>query len=67
MTASPIRVWRAPLALAGISAFGLTSSLLVDGVGDAAGWLALAVPVAVIVWFAFPWGQRARLSGRRTS
>ena len=53
MTA-PIRVWRAPLAIAAISAFGLVAALLVDGAADAAGWLALAVPVAAVLWFSVP-------------
>lgn len=44
------RVWGAPLLLAGSSLAGLVLALLGDGPWDAASWLALGVPVAVIAW-----------------
>lgn len=53
-------IWRAPLTVAAITAFGLVIALFVDGAADAAGWIALAVPVAVVGWFASPRVQRRR-------
>jgi hypothetical protein len=44
-----------PMLLAALSAFGLVSALLGDGVWDVLSWITLAVSVAVIVrhvWFA---------------
>lgn len=46
-------VFRAPLLLALVSALGLTSALLGDGVWDALSWVALAGPLGVIAWFAW--------------
>jgi hypothetical protein len=43
-----------PMLLAALSAFGLVSALLGDGVWDVLSWITLAVSVAVIVrhvWF----------------
>jgi hypothetical protein len=56
----PIRVWRVPIALAAVTAFGLLFALFVDGAADAAAWVALATPVAVVSWFASPRVQRRR-------
>lgn len=44
------RIWRAPIALALLSAVGLLSALFADGIADAVSWIALATPVAVIGW-----------------
>lgn len=40
-----------PVALAAVSAVGLISALLGDGVWDALSWLALGTPIAVSLWF----------------
>ena len=45
-------VFRVPLLLAAVTAFGLISALLGDGVWNALSWTALAVPLGVITWFA---------------
>lgn len=45
-------IWRAPLALALLSLFGLVAALLADGVWDLLSWSALGVPVAVCAWYA---------------
>lgn len=58
-TARGIRIWRAPLWLAALSALGLVAALLSDGPGDVLAWLALAVPVLVVAWCAAPRVQRA--------
>ncbi len=44
------RTFRAPLALAIVSLFGLIAALLVDGPVDLLWSLAVAVPLAVIAW-----------------
>jgi hypothetical protein len=38
--------WRAPIALGLVSASGLLSALLSDGIGDVWAWVALAAPLA---------------------
>jgi hypothetical protein len=63
MTA-PIRVWRAPLVLATVSLFGLLVALVGDGAADAAGWIALAIPIIVACTFVAPAVQRRRASRR---
>jgi hypothetical protein len=44
------QIWGAPVTLGVVSAFGLVSALLADGVWDVLSWLVLAVPVAVSAW-----------------
>jgi hypothetical protein len=45
-----IQVWSAPIMLGLISASGLITALLSDGIGDVVSWIALAVPVVVGLW-----------------
>ncbi len=45
-----LRVFGMPMLLALVSASGLLSALLGDGVWDVLSWFALGTPVAVIVW-----------------
>ena len=54
------RVWPAPILLGVTAAFGLISALLCDGVGDYLAWFALAIPVAVVLWYAPPRRKRGR-------
>jgi hypothetical protein len=50
-----IRVWTAPIYLGVISSVGLIAALLSDdGLGDYLAWLALGIPVAVVLWYAPP-------------
>lgn len=49
---SRIRVWPVPILLGVIAAVGLVSALLSDGLGDYLAWLTLAIPVAVVLWYA---------------
>ena len=46
-----IHVWRAPIVLAVATAVGLIAALLSDGPGDVLSWLALAAPVAIVIWY----------------
>jgi hypothetical protein len=47
----PRRVdWRAPIALGVLSASGLLSALVSDGIGDVWSWITLAAPLAVAVF-----------------
>lgn len=46
-----IKVWTAPIALGVVTAVGLIAALLSDAAGDVLAWLALALPVAVILWY----------------
>ena len=50
---SVARTFRVPLALAVVSAVGLVSALVGDGVWDALSWVALGTPIAVVVRYAF--------------
>ncbi|MFI3157032.1 MAG: hypothetical protein QX199_12845 [Methylococcaceae bacterium] len=44
------KIWAAPLVVGLISACGLVAALLLDGIGDAVSWIALAVPVVIGLW-----------------
>jgi hypothetical protein len=44
-------LWGWPIALGVLSALGLLSALVGDGLWDWASWLALGLPVAVCGWF----------------
>jgi hypothetical protein len=50
------QIYAAPLALAVLTAIGLVAALLADGVWDGVSWIALAAPVAMVVWFIGKWG-----------
>lgn len=50
-----IRVWTAPIYIGLVSTIGLIAALLSDGgLGDYLAWLALGIPVAVVLWFVPP-------------
>lgn len=44
------KVYGAPLVFAVITLYGLLSALIGDGVWDELSWIALASPLAIIVW-----------------
>ncbi len=44
------KVYGPALILAAITAYGLLSALFGDGMWDELSWVALAIPLAVIVW-----------------
>jgi hypothetical protein len=44
------QIFLAPAIISAVIAFGLVSALLGDGIWDQASWLALAVPLGVIVF-----------------
>ena len=44
------KVFGIPLLLAGLTAIGLLSGVLDDGIWDALSWLGLGAPLAVIAW-----------------
>ena len=45
-------IFLVPVILAVLSGVGLISALLGDGVWDGLSWLALSVPIVVVIWFA---------------
>jgi len=47
------QIWGMPVVLAVISAIGLLSALLGDGVWGIVSWVALAMPVMISVWCAW--------------
>jgi hypothetical protein len=47
-----VDIFGAPLLLALLSAGGLLSALIGDGLWDVLSWFGLGIPVAVILWFA---------------
>lgn len=47
---STSQIWGIPVVIGTLSAIGLLSALLGDGIWDALSWLALAAPVAVTLW-----------------
>ncbi|MDR5813488.1 hypothetical protein QCE62_07790 [Caballeronia sp. LZ033] len=54
------KIWTIPLLLAALTLFGLLSALLGTGVWHALAWLALAVPVAVVLKVGLTVGLRRR-------
>ena len=46
-----LAMWGWPVALALLTAIGLLSALLGDGLWDAASWIALGIPTAACFWF----------------
>lgn len=48
------QIFVVPLAIAVITGVGLVLALLGDGIWDLMSWLALAIPIAVTVWYARP-------------
>lgn len=58
------RIWPAPIALGVLSAVGLISALLSDRLGDWIAWIALGIPVVVMVWYMTPRGKRAEQTGK---
>jgi hypothetical protein len=47
---SPGKILAIPAAIAAVSIVGLVSALAGDGLSDILSWVALAIPVATIVW-----------------
>jgi hypothetical protein len=45
-----MRIWGWPIVLGAVSAFGLMSALLADGVWDVLSWLTLGAPLAAIAY-----------------
>ncbi|MBN8888337.1 MAG: hypothetical protein J0I77_21680 [Rudaea sp.] len=45
------RIFRVPLVLALVTAFGLLSALLGDDIWDVLSWLTMVVPLAVIGYY----------------
>jgi hypothetical protein len=60
------QVWTAPILLGVIAGIGLIAALVSDGPGDYVGWLALTIPVLVVLWFA-PRRRRAPSPGPSTN
>lgn len=50
-------LWAWPVAMGLLSAVGLVTALVSDGWGDWLSWVALGIPVAVMLWFG--WMRRA--------
>lgn len=46
-----LSVWMPPILLGVASAVGLVAALVSDGVGDWLSWIALALPVAVALYY----------------
>ena len=45
------QIWGMPIVIGILSAIGLLSALLGDGIWDVLSWLALGTPVAVTFWY----------------
>lgn len=48
----PNRLWTAPILLGVLTSVGLISALVSDDAGDVLAWITLAMPVAVVCWYA---------------
>ena len=60
-----LSLWGWPLLLGALTASGLLSALLSDGVGDVWSWFALGSPVAVAAWFGFGRSQYSERDRRQ--
>lgn len=49
MKRSFLKIWGIPIILAFVSLFGLIAALLGDGIWDILGWLALSIPLFLII------------------
>ncbi len=47
---TPTGIWGMPVVLAIVSAVGLLSALLGDGIWDALSWMVLSMPILTFVW-----------------
>ena len=66
MSATPrIRIWTAPLLLGASAAIGLVAALLSNGVGDYLAWLALAIPVVVVLACVRPGRTNQNMNGEK--
>jgi hypothetical protein len=61
MSAAWMRIWRAPVVFALLTAVGLVSALLGDGVWDDLSTLTLGVPVAACAWYGLRRKTRQRI------
>ena len=48
------KVWGIPLILAAITLFGLLAALLGTGIWYILSWIALIIPIVIVVWH---WGK----------
>lgn len=62
-----VRVWPVPIVLAVLSALGLVAALLGDGFADVVSWIALGVPLVVVVGHVTLPGARRRAAGQDRS
>lgn len=54
------RLWGWPIVLGIVTAIGLVSALVGDGVWDTVSWLGLGLPVAISAWYGLLRPQRPR-------
>ena len=47
---TPTQIWSGPIIIGVVSAIGLLSALLGDGIWDAVSWASLSAPMAIIAW-----------------
>lgn len=59
-------IWTWPIVLAVVTAVGLLSALLADGIWDVLSWVTLAIPVGVCLAYGLPWRRADRARARRT-
>jgi hypothetical protein len=56
--------YRIPAVLGAVTAVGLVSALIGDGVFDAVSWVLLVLPLLVILWAILTRGRRNRSQAR---
>jgi hypothetical protein len=44
------QIWSGPIIIGVVSAIGLISALLGDGIWDAVSWVSLSAPMAITAW-----------------
>ena len=63
MSRTPLQIWGAPIVLAVLTAIGLVSALLGDGVWDALSAVTLGIPCLVGAWCCLRRPPQARSDG----
>ena len=61
-----VAIWTWPVVLAVVTAVGLLSALLADGIWDVLSWVTLVIPVGVCLAYGLPWRRGDRARARRT-
>ncbi|WP_394790305.1 hypothetical protein [Rhodoferax sp.] len=61
MSPAAKQLWGWPISIGVLTASGLVTGLVSDGLGDWWSWVGLGLPVAAITWYGLPWRRHKNL------